>query len=122
MLVTSDSVDADTFEEQTGWRVKPEGACKGEHCVPLPPEVRDLDGTLRVSVLAERLGMPMVLDEASGLTAIGPETSVTGRMLTTAETPEPRTSHLRRRHVPTVEPSWASGSAGCMGFVVRLRT
>ena len=38
MLLHSDSVDVDAFAQGTGWVVKPFGACKGEHCVPLPPQ------------------------------------------------------------------------------------
>ena len=39
-------------------------------------------------VVAERLGMPLVHDEAQGLWALGPETAVTGRALTSAVAPE----------------------------------
>ena len=39
-------------------------------------------------VLAERLGMPLVADAAHGVWALGPETAVTGRALTTAVAPE----------------------------------
>jgi peroxiredoxin len=88
MLVTSNSVSSAIFAEQTGWQVKAEGACKGEHCVPLPPEARHADGSLAVDVVAAQLGMPIVVDEASGLSAVGPETGVTGRMLTTAQAPD----------------------------------
>jgi peroxiredoxin len=88
MLLTSDTVDADTFSRETGWTVKPEGACKGEHCVPLPREARRPGGSLDVVALAERLGMAQVVDQRRGVSAIGPESSVTGRMLTTAQAPE----------------------------------
>ena len=66
--------------------MKPEGACKGEVCVPLPPEA-GVDGGLDVNVIAERLGMPLVRDEAHRLWALGPET-LNGRVLTTAVAPE----------------------------------
>ena len=51
-------------------------------CVPLGDEARGSAGAL-----AERLGMPVVHDEAHGLWAVGPA-SVTGRALATAEAPE----------------------------------
>jgi hypothetical protein len=81
-------VDEHDFANRTGWAVKPEGACKAEVCVPLPPEVRRADGRLDVAILAERLGMPLVADDAHGIWALGPETAVTGRALTSAVAPE----------------------------------
>ena len=68
------------FAAETGWEVKPEGACKGEICVPLP------DG-FSVSHAAERLGMALVRDDDLGVWALGPE-AVGGRALSTAEAPE----------------------------------
>ena len=82
MILTSLELDRAGFEERTGWAVKPEGACKGEVCVPLGTSAPSVD------LLAERLGMPLVHDEAHGLWALGPETSITGRALTTARVPE----------------------------------
>jgi hypothetical protein len=54
------------LERRTGWTVKPEGACRGEVCVPLtePFSVEDL---------ARRLGMALVHDDRHGLWALGPE-------------------------------------------------
>ena len=85
MLTTSATVDRATFEARTGWQLKPEGACKGEVCVPLgdaPPDGDSVD----LAAIAERLGMGLVHDEAAGLWALGPET-LGGRALATAEAP-----------------------------------
>ena len=73
------------FEQATGWMLKPEGACRGEICVPLPdrPEGDEVD----VAALAERLGMPLVHDVEVGLWALGPATLI-GQALPTAEAPE----------------------------------
>jgi hypothetical protein len=97
------------FERRTGWTLKPEGACKGDLCVPMP------DGggeTIDARAVADRLGMPLVPDEAHGLWALGPEA---GRVLPSAEAPdftlpdwrgEPfRLSGLRGRKVVLV--AWA---------------
>jgi hypothetical protein len=65
---------------RTGWEIKPEGACKGDRCVPLP------DGPVDIRVLAERLGMALVHDEAHGLWALGPESGE--RALLSAEMPD----------------------------------
>jgi hypothetical protein len=88
VILTELEVDADAFEARTGWAVKEEGACKAEHCVPLPPEARTGAGKIDAGVVAERLGMPLVHDEAEGLWALGPDTAVTGRALTTAKAPD----------------------------------
>lgn len=87
MILESLRIDPQALEARTGWAIKPEGACKGDVCVPLPG-VRLDDGVLDASVVAERLGMPLVADEAHGIWALGPETAVTGRALTTAEMPD----------------------------------
>ena len=88
MLLRGPAVPVDEFSARTGWEVKREGACKGEVCVPLPDEVRTADGRIDVRVIGERLGMPLVADDAHGLLALGPETAVTGRALTTAVAPD----------------------------------
>ncbi len=80
MLIDSLTIDADTFREGTGWEIKPEGACKGDVCVPLPDGF-DLQST------ADRLGMAIVHDEDAGRWAVGPE-SLSGRALVTATSPE----------------------------------
>jgi hypothetical protein len=57
-------VDSNQFAERTGWELKPEGACKGSVCVPMPDDVKSGD-QLNVAVLAEKLGMPLLRDGAS---------------------------------------------------------
>lgn len=87
MIVTTSTIAADRFAARTGWEAKPEGLCKGDVCVPAPDVVAP-DGGLDVAVLAERLGMPLVRDEDSGLVALGPDTVGSGRALATATAPE----------------------------------
>ena len=87
MLLTNLIVDHGEFTARTGWSVKREGACKAEVCVPLPDNVR-VDGGLDVQVLADRLGMPLVQHDDASLWALGPETVVTGRALTSAVAPD----------------------------------
>jgi hypothetical protein len=82
VILSAPAVDPAELEARTGWSVKPQGACKGDVCVPLPA------GPLTASVLSERLGMPLLHDEEHGLWALGPETGLTGRALTTAEAPD----------------------------------
>jgi hypothetical protein len=80
MILTSLQIDPAELERRTGWAIKPEGACKGDICVPLP------DAPLDARLLSERLGMPLLQDEAAGLWSLGPETL--GHALTTARAPE----------------------------------
>jgi hypothetical protein len=87
--MTLDRLDltADEFERITGWEIKPEGACQDEVCVPLPPLEPDADGRIDVTVVAERLGMPIARDESHGLWALGPR-SGDRRVLESARMPD----------------------------------
>jgi hypothetical protein len=85
MILNEPVVVVEELEARTGWAIKPEGACKGDLCVPLPAGAVD-GGRIDARVLAERLGMPLLHDEAAGLWCLGPEAM--GRALTTARAPE----------------------------------
>ncbi len=87
VLVTSDLVPAADFTAGTGWEIKPEGACRGEICVPLPDATRSDGDLLDVRAVAERLGMPVLEDPDHGIVALGPST-VVGRALESAAAPE----------------------------------
>ena len=109
MIVDSLDITAEAFETATGWAIKPEGACKGDVCVPL-----DRSGDFDAVATANRLRMAIVPNEAAGLWAIGPA-SLGDRALTTAVAPELvlndlnghefRLSHLRGKKVVLV--SWS---------------
>ena len=77
----------DEFEQVTGWEIKAEGACKEDVCVPLPPLDPDAEGRIDVTVVAERLGMPIAHDESHGLWALGPR-SGDRRVLDSARMPD----------------------------------
>ena len=83
MILETPHVDPTELERRTGWEIKPQGAYKGERCVPLPPSGGD---GVDARVLAERLGMPLVRDEAAGLWCLGPEAG--GRALASVEAPD----------------------------------
>ena len=85
MILESLRVDSAELERRIGWSIKPQGACKEERCVPLPRD-DGKDGAVDARVLADRLGMPLVHDEPSGLWCLGPEAG--GRALTSARAPE----------------------------------
>jgi AhpC/TSA family len=108
-------IDQAAFEARTGWVIKPEGACKGDACVPLPSGAV-MNGQLDARILSEKLGMSLIADEARKLWALGPETAITGKALTSAVAPDIslpdldgnlfRLADLRGRKVVLV--SWAS--------------
>jgi hypothetical protein len=111
MILETLEIDPRELQQRTGWEIKPEGACKGERCVPLPAAGA---GGIDARVLAERLGMPLVRDEPNGLWCLGPESG--GRALADVVAPDltlpdihGRTFHLhslRGRKVLLV--AWAS--------------
>ncbi len=80
MIIDTLDINAESFHAATGWEIKPEGACKGDVCVPLP------DG-FSLAHAADRLGMAVVEQQGGGRWAVGPE-SLNGRALVTAEAPE----------------------------------
>jgi hypothetical protein len=85
MILTTSSVDRAAFEQGTGWTLRPEGACRGEVCVPLPGSVLRGDA-VDVEQVAERLGMP-IARHSDSLAALGPAT-FGGHALSTAQAPD----------------------------------
>ena len=65
MILTSPELDAASFEWSTGWAIKPEGACRGEVCVPLPDR--------SLAEVARRLQMPLLAEGPGGPWCLGPE-------------------------------------------------
>jgi len=83
MLLRSLEITPEEFEAGTGWSIKPEGACKGDVCIPLPAGSGD---RIDVRAVAEAMNLPLVAAPEHGLWALGPE-SIGGRALTTAKAP-----------------------------------
>jgi hypothetical protein len=84
MLLKSTHIPIQEFEQGTGWALRPEGACRGDVCVPLTAGPTGTD--VEVAALAKELGMPIVR-HSPDLAALGPA-SLGGRALTSAEAPE----------------------------------
>ena len=85
MVLTRLDPTPQEFTAATGWELKPEGACRGEVCVPLPPGVVGT-GVVDVVAVADRLGTPIAHDERHGLWALGGPSG--GRGLDRARIPE----------------------------------
>ncbi len=84
MLLTTDKLGREAFERGTGWALRPEGACRGEVCVPLPGGVAG--EAVDVARVAGHLGMPIVR-HSDELAALGPAT-LGGKVLASAEAPD----------------------------------
>ena len=60
----------------TGWELRPEGACRGDVCIPIPRGresefVREGRARFNVAALARSLGQPLVHDNALGVWVFG---------------------------------------------------
>jgi hypothetical protein len=86
VILTSPVITSEGLRAHSGWELKPEGLCKDERCVLVPPDARNPDGSLDAAVLSERLGMALVRDDAHDLWALGPEAG--GRALTDVRAPD----------------------------------
>ena len=86
MLLRSLRIPKSEFEAGTGWQLKPEGACQGEVCIPLPQPAGD---PVDVERVAKAIGLPLVAAPEHGLWALGPA-SIGSRALASAEAPDLR--------------------------------
>jgi len=84
MLLDSLTIDRSAFEAGTGWKLEPQGACRGDVCIPLDAEPA---ATVDVTSIAEQMGLPLVEDRDHGRWALGPWAG-TSRTLVSAEAPE----------------------------------
>ena len=82
MILDRLETTAAEFSAGTGWAIEPEGACRGDVCVPL-----DRSAGFDVRAAASRLRMALVTDEVTGLSALGPAT-LGDRALPTAKAPD----------------------------------
>ena len=61
--------------EATGWELKPQGLCRGERCVPIPPRRRDEflrgDSDVNLAALARQIGQPIVHDDSHAVWFFG---------------------------------------------------
>ena len=79
-----------TLTSATGWQLKPEGACLGETCVPLPRDGSWLDGRgrLDLAALAGHMGQPVVRDDARDIWSFGESAESKGKRLRSGVAPD----------------------------------
>lgn len=89
VLETSPLVDAAALAELIGWTLKPEGLCRDERCVIVPDrDALGPDGQVDLRVVAELLDRPVVVDDDTGLVAIGAERADRRSALRDLEAPD----------------------------------
>ena len=65
-------LDADALDTTLGWTLTADGLCRGDECVLVPDrDALEADGAVDVRVAADLLDRPWVLDEDSGMVAVG---------------------------------------------------
>lgn len=84
MILESLRIPVDQFERETGWALKPEGACKGDVCIPLSTVPAD---EVDVKAIASEMHLPLAAEPRASLWSLGPE-SVSGHALTTVAAPD----------------------------------
>ena len=90
MLLRSLHIPRNEFEAGTGWKLKPEGACQGDICIPLSKAAGE---TIDVASVAADIGMPLVAEPGHGLWVLGPA-AIGSRALASAEAPDLRLPDL----------------------------
>lgn len=83
-------VAAAALPAATGWELKPEGACLGKTCVPLPRDGswRDAEGRLDLTSLARHMGQPVVRDQAREIWSFGESAESKGQRLRSGVAPD----------------------------------
>jgi AhpC/TSA family len=84
-------LSAADLERVSGWTLKPEGFCKGEVCVPVPPSrsAEFVSGqSYNLEALAGLLGQPVVADTANHAWCIGEASGERRRVLHSLAAPD----------------------------------
>ena len=113
-------VSLGSMRELTGWDLKPQGLCRGERCVPIPPGrraefLRD-ESSVNLAALARQLGQPVVHDDSHSIWFFGESAEDRRAALSSLQAPDftlpdldgklHSLSDYRRRKVLLL--SWAS--------------
>jgi hypothetical protein len=77
----------------SGWELKPEGVCKGEVCVPIPPGratdfLRDNGRQFNLVALADLLGQPVLRSEQHAVWLFGEGARARREMMVSLDAPD----------------------------------
>ncbi len=80
------------LQAATGWELKPQGLCREERCVPVPPARRDqflrADDMVNLAALARQLGQPVVHDDSHALWFFGESVDTRRNILASLKAPD----------------------------------
>ena len=116
-------VERADVERATGWAWKPEGLCRGDTCMPLPPRPdRPMtDGErLDVAALWRYAGWPVVHDDAAQIWGAGRSRGATCRRAVDAVGARFRAARLGRQDAPAVRLPGTTRLHGRLGALVRV--
>ena len=77
----------------TSWELRPEGACRGDVCVPIPRGregefLRERPARFNVAALARLLGQPVVHEDAHGVWSFGESADVRSKAMRSLQAPD----------------------------------
>ncbi len=82
LLTTGSKLSPAELQSELGWELKPEGLCRADVCVLVPDRSAiEADGVIDAIAVAALLDRPTLVDEDSGVVAIGAQRSVRRRAL-----------------------------------------
>lgn len=84
-------LDAGELQAATGWSLKPEGLCRGDACVPVPPARAHefvAGSSVNASAFWDRLGNPIVHDAAREVWVLGTGAADRSSSLQSLEAPD----------------------------------
>jgi hypothetical protein len=65
-------ISSEDLERSTGWSLKPQGLCRGDVCIPVPPSAKVADGnSVDVAAFADVLARPLAVDVDARAAALG---------------------------------------------------
>jgi len=82
-------IAADDLAAAVAWELKPQGLCRGDVCVPVPPSSELVsDAGVDLQTFADLLGRPLALDPEERAAALGTAAADRGSQLATLEAPD----------------------------------
>ena len=89
LLTSGHQLSAEELRDRLGWELKPEGLCRDDVCVLVPDRsALETNGMIDALAVADLLDRPAVLDETSGIAAIGAQRAVRRKALDDLQAPD----------------------------------
>ncbi|MFT4596072.1 MAG: hypothetical protein ACI9TF_000311 [Paracrocinitomix sp.] len=88
LLTNGPLVSTDELRRELGWELKPEGLCREDVCVLVPDRTSlEADGKIDAVAVAALLDRPALVDEVTGVVAIGAQRSARQRAIDDLQAP-----------------------------------